>query len=82
MWKGEAGDDLLDLYDRQRRITNREFIQAQTIQNKKNLEEKDPEQRKARMAALRETSEDPVKAREFMLRTSLIASVRRAAEIT
>jgi 3-(3-hydroxy-phenyl)propionate hydroxylase len=82
VWKGDAGDELLDLYDRQRRITNTEFIQAQTIQNKKNLEERDPDARKKRMDELRRTSEDPVRAREFMLRTSLIASVHRAAEIT
>lgn len=28
VWKGEADDGLLDLYDRQRRTTNKEFIQA------------------------------------------------------
>lgn len=82
VWKGEAGEELLDLYDRQRRITNKEFIQAQTIQNKKILEERDLVQRKKRMDELRRTSEDPEAARQFMLRTSLIASVRRAAEIT
>jgi 3-(3-hydroxy-phenyl)propionate hydroxylase len=81
VWKGAAGDELLDLYDRQRRITNTEFIQAQTIQNKKNLEERDMAARKKRMEELRCTSEDPEAARQFMLRTSLIASVRRAAEI-
>lgn len=73
---------MLDLYDRQRRIINKEFIQAQTIQNKKILEERDLVQRKKRMDELRRTSEDPEAAREFMLRTSLIANVRRAAEIT
>ncbi|MDX1485963.1 MAG: FAD-dependent monooxygenase [Alphaproteobacteria bacterium] len=82
VWKGEADDRLLDLYDRQRRISNTEFIQAQTIENKKRLEERDMGQRQKRMEELREISEDPVRARAFMLRTSLIASVRRAAEIT
>ncbi|MEE9290840.1 MAG: FAD-dependent monooxygenase, partial [Alphaproteobacteria bacterium] len=82
VWKGEAGDELLDLYDRQRRITNTEFIQAQTIQNKKTLEERDLAARQKSMDELRRTSEDPEAAHQFMLRTSLIASVRRAAEIT
>jgi len=81
VWKGAADDGLLDLYDRQRRITNKEFIQAQTIQNKKNLEEKDMAARQKRMDELRRTSEDPELARAFMLRSSLIASVQRAAEI-
>jgi 3-(3-hydroxy-phenyl)propionate hydroxylase len=81
VWKGEADEGLLDLYDRQRRITNKEFIQAQTIQNKKNLEEKDLTARQKRMEELKRTSEDAELARAFMLRTSLIASVQRAAEI-
>ncbi len=82
VWKGEAGDELLDLYDRQRRITNKEFIQAQTIQNKKTLEERDLTARRKSMDELRRISEDPERAHQFMLRTSLIASVRSAAEIT
>ncbi len=81
VWKGEADDELLDLYDRQRRITNKEFIQAQTIQNKKNLEEKDMATRQKRMEDLKRISEDPKHARAFMMRTSLIASVKRASEI-
>jgi 3-(3-hydroxy-phenyl)propionate hydroxylase len=82
VWKGQAEEALLDLYDRQRRTTNKEFIQAQTIRNKQTLEEKDMKVRETRMDELRRTAEDPKLAREFMLRTSLIASVRRAAEIT
>jgi 3-(3-hydroxy-phenyl)propionate hydroxylase len=81
VWKGEADDGLLDLFDRQRRITNKEFIQAQTIQNKKNLEEKDMAARQKRMDELKRMSDDPKHARAFMMRTSLIASVKRASEI-
>ena len=77
----EAGEEALDLYDRQRRITNSEFIQAQTIENKKTLEERNLVARLKRMEELKRMSEDPVAARQYMLRTSLIASIRRAAEI-
>jgi 2-polyprenyl-6-methoxyphenol hydroxylase-like FAD-dependent oxidoreductase len=38
----EAAPDILDLYDRVRRPLNVEYVQQQTIANKKRLEEKDP----------------------------------------
>jgi hypothetical protein len=50
----------------------------QTITNKKRLEEHDPKARQARFDELRATAEDPAKHKEFLLRTSLIASVRKA----
>ena len=37
-----AGEDLLDLYDRQRRTVAQEYLQRQTIENKRNIEQKDP----------------------------------------
>ena len=48
-----ASEDLLDLYDRQRRPIAIEYVQAQTIRNKKNLEERDPNIRKQRQDELR-----------------------------
>ena len=56
--------------------------QAQTIRNKKLLAERDPAVRKKNHDELRRQSEDPKLAREFLLRTSLIQSVRDAAAIT
>lgn len=77
----EASDDQLDLYDRRRRPINIEFVQSQTIANKKRLEEKDPAVRAANFADLRATAADPARRRAFLLRTSLIESVRKAALI-
>jgi 3-(3-hydroxy-phenyl)propionate hydroxylase len=74
----EAREDLLDRYTRRRRTLNIEFVQEQTITNKKRLEEREPQARQARFDELRATAEDPAKHREFLLRTSLIASVRKA----
>ncbi len=82
VWKGEGDASLFELYDRQRRIATTEFVQAQTIRNKKMLEEKDMDVRQKRMDEMRKNAADPTLAREFLLRSSLIASVRRAAEIT
>ncbi len=74
----QAGEELFDRYTRRRRTLNIEFVQEQTIANKKRLEEREPEARRARFDELRAIADDPVKHREFLLRTSLIASVRKA----
>ena len=62
VWKGESDDTLLDSNDRQRRIATTEFIQAQTISNKRMLEEKDMDLRRKRMDELRKSAGDPVRA--------------------
>ena len=56
---GEAGEDLLDLYSRQRRFAAVEYVQAQTIANKKLLEERDPEVRRHNLAQLGKTRRKP-----------------------
>ncbi len=76
-----APDALLDLYSRQRRAVAVEFVQEQSIANKKRLEASDPEARRRNLADLRETAADPARARQFLLRTSMLASQRRAAAI-
>jgi 3-(3-hydroxy-phenyl)propionate hydroxylase len=81
VWRGEAEETLLDRYVRQRRQANVEFVQAQSIRNKELLQERDPAVRAERLAELRRTAADRGRAREFLLRSSMIASVRRAAEI-
>src|SRR5262245_2508455 len=75
---GQAGEDLLERYTRRRRTLNIEFVQEQTINNKKRLEERDSKARQARFDELRAIADDPAKHKEFLLRTSLIASVRKA----
>ena len=44
--RGEAGEELLDLYVRKRRTANLDFVQTQSIANKKLLEEADPAKRR------------------------------------
>jgi len=79
--RGEAPDAALGRYDRRRRPINIEFVQQQTIANKKRLEEKDPAVREANFETLRKTAADPAAHRAFLLRTSLIESVRKAKAI-
>ena len=70
---------LLDLYDRQRRAVAIEFVQEQSIENKKRLEARDPDVRKKNLDELRAIAADRARARQFLLRTSMIVSQRRAA---
>jgi 3-(3-hydroxy-phenyl)propionate hydroxylase len=80
IWRGED-EALLDLYERQRRHIAVQHTQQQTIRNKKLLMEKDPAVRQKNHDELRRQAEDPKLARAFLLRTSLIESVREAARI-
>jgi 3-(3-hydroxy-phenyl)propionate hydroxylase len=73
----EAPADILEQYDRFRRPLNVEYVQQQTIANKKRLEEKDPAQRAKSNEALRQTAADPAAHRSYLLRASLIDSVRK-----
>ncbi len=81
VWHGDAEISDLDLYDHQRRTITNEFVQAQTIQNKQRLEEKDPERRRRALDNLRKTAADRHRAKDFLLGTSMLASVRRAATL-
>jgi 3-(3-hydroxy-phenyl)propionate hydroxylase len=77
VWHGRAPDAELDRYDRQRRLVTLEYVQQQSIQNKKNLESGGSEF-KDRLA---EIAADPGRTRDYLLRVSMIASLRRAEEL-
>ena len=82
VYHGQASADLLDLYDRQRRTVAMEYVQNLSVKNKKNLEEKDLPTRLARFEELRQAVTDPVKARAYLLMSSMINSIARANAIT
>ena len=79
--RGDAGDEVLDRYVRQRRHVAVAHVQAITIRNKKLMAEADPEVRRRNRDELRRAADDPSLARDFLLRASLISSVREAEEI-
>ena len=79
--RGEADESLLDRYVRQRRTVNVEYVQEGSIRNLRTLAERDPAARKARFEELRRASAHPELARAFLLQSSMIASIRRAAAI-
>lgn len=82
VWKGEGGTAPLDLYTRQRHKAAADFTQAQTIANKKQLEERDPATRKMRLDELRAIGDDKEKSRQYMRRAQLVESLETAAMVT
>ena len=78
--KGES-DDLLDLYDRQRRPIAVEYVQGHTIRNKKIMEEKDPKVRKQRQDEIKAVLDDPEKSLELMMQVSMINSINKSNAI-
>lgn len=77
-----AADPVLDRYEARRRPVNIEFVQQQTVANKRRLEEKDPERRAAHQAKLAATAADPERTREFLLNSSLLRSLATARSLS
>ena len=66
----------LDAYEKTRRPLNIKYVQEQTVANKKRLEEKEPAARERRFSELREMAEDPKRHKAFLMRASLLESLR------
>ena len=62
----------LDSYERRRRPLNIEYVQEQTVANKKRLEEREPAQRAKRFAELRAMADDPERHKAFLMRAALL----------
>jgi 3-(3-hydroxy-phenyl)propionate hydroxylase len=75
-------DRMLDLYGLQRRTFATEFVQEQTIANKRQLEERDPDTRRKNLDHLTATAADPARAKQFLMRSSMLGSLRRVAAMT
>jgi 2-polyprenyl-6-methoxyphenol hydroxylase-like FAD-dependent oxidoreductase len=74
---GTAAGAELERYDKQRRLITLEYIQTQTIQNKRNLESDGTEFRRS----LAEITADRARTYDYLLRVSMIASLRRAEQL-
>jgi 3-(3-hydroxy-phenyl)propionate hydroxylase len=79
--QGADPDELLDRYDRQRRLTAIEYVQAQSIANKKLLEEKDPNVRSASLDELRRIHGDAKRHLDYVKRASLISMWEKSEAI-
>jgi 3-(3-hydroxy-phenyl)propionate hydroxylase len=76
-WHGRAPETELDLFDRERRLVTLEYIEQQTIQNKRNLESDGV----AFKASLEAIAADPQRTRDYLMRVSMITSLKRAREL-
>jgi 3-(3-hydroxy-phenyl)propionate hydroxylase len=76
-----AAEAALDRYEARRRPVNIEFVQQQTVANKRRLEEKDPAKRRAAQQELATIAADPDRTRAFLRNTSLLNSVARARSL-
>ena len=71
-----ADPDLLGRYERQRRKVALETVQAQALRNRSIMNEKDQAKRQAYYDELRATADDPERARAYLLKSSMIQSLR------
>jgi 3-(3-hydroxy-phenyl)propionate hydroxylase len=78
----QADEGALDRYVRQRRHVALTHVQTATIANKKNMEQRDAESRRNYRDEMKRAAEDPALAKRFLMRTSLIDSLRDAATVT
>ena len=65
----------------QRRLVTLEYVQKHTIQNKRNLEATDPAEQARFRDEMRAIAADPARTRDYLMRISMIASLKRAAEL-
>jgi 3-(3-hydroxy-phenyl)propionate hydroxylase len=78
---GKEDEGALDRYVRQRRHVATAHVQTATIANKANMEQRDPQMRQKYRDDMRRAGEDPVLAKKFLMKTSLIESLQDAARI-
>ena len=79
---GADHDEYLDRFDRQRRAIMNEFIQAQTIRNKKMMEEGTELALQHEWEEMRKINTDDELRRNFMRRQSMVQSLKDEALIT
>jgi 3-(3-hydroxy-phenyl)propionate hydroxylase len=77
VWHGTKAETELERYDRQRRLVTLEYIEKQSIQNKRNLESDGTDFARD----LAEIAADKGRTYEYLMRVSMIASLRRAQEL-
>ncbi|MBT6272719.1 MAG: FAD-dependent monooxygenase [Chromatiales bacterium] len=76
-----APDALLDRYTRQRRPVAEQEILAQAARNRQRMKEMDPAKRATMLRDLQAIADDRDRAREHLLRSSMITGLRAAAQV-
>ncbi len=79
--EGADPEQLLALYDRQRRGLAVRFIQEHTIANKALMESTDPDVQRRRQRDFMDKAADPVKAKAFIMERAMIDCVRESYRV-
>jgi 3-(3-hydroxy-phenyl)propionate hydroxylase len=81
IWRGGAPASELDRYDRQRRGVTIEYVEKATVENKRNLEARNVNDRTQFRDNMRRIAADPMEARSHVMKLSMIVSLDRASQI-
>jgi 3-(3-hydroxy-phenyl)propionate hydroxylase len=79
--EGASAETEFAQYDRQRRTVMHDFVQAQTIDNKRMLEQTGTEARTAHYQNMRAINIDPDKRRAYLMKQAMFTSIADAAAI-
>jgi 3-(3-hydroxy-phenyl)propionate hydroxylase len=76
-WKSKDPAHLSSYTDRRRPIALSEIL-AQADRNRARMQERDPEKRRDMLKDLQKVTADPIAARAYLLKSSMIEGLRRA----
>lgn len=79
--KNDGSNDLLALFDRQRRTVTKNFIQAQTIENMAMMEQGPGEADRQRKERMERLHADPDLRRQYLMRQAMFQSLEEAEAI-
>lgn len=81
VWNGKAPLEITERYNRQRRKVAIETVQEQSLRNRKMMAENDPAARAAYHDELRRIVDDPAKHKNYLMRSSMIQSLRDLEDV-
>jgi 3-(3-hydroxy-phenyl)propionate hydroxylase len=81
VWHGKAPLEITERYNRQRRKVAIETVQEQSLRNRKMMAENDPAARAAYHDELRQIAADPAKHKNYLMRSSMIQSLRDLEDV-
>jgi 3-(3-hydroxy-phenyl)propionate hydroxylase len=81
VWHGRAPLEVMGRYERQRRKAALDAVQAQTMRNRRIMNETDPAARKAYHDELRAIVADPARHKDYLMRSSMIQSLRELESV-
>ena len=81
VWNGKAPLEITERYNRQRRKVAIETVQEQSLRNRRMMAENDPAARAAYHDELRRVVQDHAKHKAYLMRSSMIQSLRDLEEV-